>query len=555
MSIWNIIDQGYCPPPNTRIRAHRLHSCTDIQFDRDLIGTIRLNGNIPPGAARTFLHTDSVGIIAWKTFSHTDIPAGNNGDYLQTIAGLVAWAPPAFAPASITPGTARQLLQTDPTGYVAEWTSNVDIPGTLDVTGQTHFDAKIFAASGAEVSAGNLSVNTGDIAVLNGNLEVQTGALTVAGNINNGFGGTATFTNENITGNLQFASVSGSSGNFLKKTGAATQAFADIGSADIKGGTNNQFLQSNGTNAVFNTNITCPGSVVALGTMTTAGVMNMNGNLQFVTQSGATGNFIKKTTGTTQTWSNIAASDTKGGSNNQVMVSNGTNAVFSDSLSLPTSLVVGTTANVAGVTTLANNLVMSGAAAVFQMSGISAVALLNETRVYGQLKFGAVAGVAGTVPVSDAGGIPTWRYAQYFARYFDSTPVDMNNGGGGALTLLAAASPDVANANITYLAGVFTLGEAGHYNIRFQTNATTVGAGAQTLINIKTNGLFAGSYTTTVVPGIQSVVLEKSYMLLAAATVEVVSQQLAAGVINTSAADANAVATTVITITKIGPYI
>jgi len=40
-------------------------------------------------------------------------------------------------------GTARQVLQTDAAGTGVEWTSNVDVPGTLDVTGLTHFDNDI----------------------------------------------------------------------------------------------------------------------------------------------------------------------------------------------------------------------------------------------------------------------------------------------------------------------------------------------------------------------------------------------------------------------------
>lgn len=38
-------------------------------------------------------------------------------------------------------GTARQLLQTASNGTDVEWTSNVDIPGTLDVTGAATFDS------------------------------------------------------------------------------------------------------------------------------------------------------------------------------------------------------------------------------------------------------------------------------------------------------------------------------------------------------------------------------------------------------------------------------
>jgi hypothetical protein len=46
----------------------------------------------------------------------------------------------AFALGGISSGTPRQLLQTNASGTGAEWTSNVDIPGTLDVTGIAVFD-------------------------------------------------------------------------------------------------------------------------------------------------------------------------------------------------------------------------------------------------------------------------------------------------------------------------------------------------------------------------------------------------------------------------------
>ena len=46
-----------------------------------------------------------------------------------------------IAVSKLANGTARQLLQTDAAGTGVEWTSNVDIPGTLDVTGAATFDS------------------------------------------------------------------------------------------------------------------------------------------------------------------------------------------------------------------------------------------------------------------------------------------------------------------------------------------------------------------------------------------------------------------------------
>jgi len=45
-----------------------------------------------------------------------------------------------IAVSKLADGAARQLLQTDAAGTGVEWTDNIDIPGTLDVTGVATFD-------------------------------------------------------------------------------------------------------------------------------------------------------------------------------------------------------------------------------------------------------------------------------------------------------------------------------------------------------------------------------------------------------------------------------
>lgn len=69
-----------------------------------------------------------------------------NAPEAVTIGGLNRWRQAQgliSEVAPITPGTARQLYQTNAAGTAAEWTSNIDIPGTLDVTGLATFDGKI----------------------------------------------------------------------------------------------------------------------------------------------------------------------------------------------------------------------------------------------------------------------------------------------------------------------------------------------------------------------------------------------------------------------------
>jgi hypothetical protein len=48
-----------------------------------------------------------------------------------------------IAVSKLADGAARQLLQTDTAGTGVEWTNNVDIPGTLDVTGATVLDGDL----------------------------------------------------------------------------------------------------------------------------------------------------------------------------------------------------------------------------------------------------------------------------------------------------------------------------------------------------------------------------------------------------------------------------
>ena len=53
-----------------------------------------------------------------------------------------------IAVSKLADGSARQLLQTDAAGTGVEWASNIDIPGTLDVTGTATFDGTVNISDG-----------------------------------------------------------------------------------------------------------------------------------------------------------------------------------------------------------------------------------------------------------------------------------------------------------------------------------------------------------------------------------------------------------------------
>lgn len=58
-----------------------------------------------------------------------------------------------IAVSKLADGAARQLLQTDAAGTGVEWASNIDIPGTLDVTSVATFDSTITVADNLTLNA------------------------------------------------------------------------------------------------------------------------------------------------------------------------------------------------------------------------------------------------------------------------------------------------------------------------------------------------------------------------------------------------------------------
>jgi len=57
-------------------------------------------------------------------------------------------------------GAARQLLQTDAAGTGVEWTSNIDVPGTLDVTGASTLDSTLSVAGVSSFASGTAGAPT-----------------------------------------------------------------------------------------------------------------------------------------------------------------------------------------------------------------------------------------------------------------------------------------------------------------------------------------------------------------------------------------------------------
>ena len=88
----------------------------------------------------------------------------------------------SVTPVKIKDGAARQLLQTNAAGNAVEWTNNIDVPGTLDVTGATDLDGTLNVDGATQLQAtgvdGNFDINTNKFTV-----NASTGNTTVAGSL------------------------------------------------------------------------------------------------------------------------------------------------------------------------------------------------------------------------------------------------------------------------------------------------------------------------------------------------------------------------------------
>lgn len=92
------------------------------------------------------------------------VTSGGTGLSTYTAAGRVLYSTGATTTSALALGTARQVFQVNAGATAPEWASNIDIPGTLDVTGAATFDSTgtfgggISATSGS--FAGDLNVGT-----------------------------------------------------------------------------------------------------------------------------------------------------------------------------------------------------------------------------------------------------------------------------------------------------------------------------------------------------------------------------------------------------------
>jgi hypothetical protein len=130
-------------------------------------GSLTFEGSTADGFETTLAVTNPTAdrTITLPNQSGTVLVSGNASIVDADIA-----ASAEIAVSKLADGTARQLLQTDAAGTGVEWTSNVDIPGTLDVTGAATFDAAVTVAGDLTVNGTTTTISTQNLLVEDKNI-------------------------------------------------------------------------------------------------------------------------------------------------------------------------------------------------------------------------------------------------------------------------------------------------------------------------------------------------------------------------------------------------
>jgi len=139
----------------------------DIVFNRTTYGVTLGSLSLTENRTVNLPDTNGTIITSGDTGTVTSVMIADG-----TIVDADISATAEIAVSKLADGAARQLLQTAEDGVGVEWTDNVDVPGTLDVTGISTFDTKIRIGAAETANEREVAWNTDegtlDLQLLNG---------------------------------------------------------------------------------------------------------------------------------------------------------------------------------------------------------------------------------------------------------------------------------------------------------------------------------------------------------------------------------------------------
>jgi len=130
-------------------------------------GTLTFEGSTADGFETTLgvVNPTADRTINLPNQSGTVIVSGN-----ASIVDADISASAEIAVSKLADGAARQLLQTDAAGTGVEWASNIDVPGTLDVTSAATFDSSVTIHGDLTVNGTTTNINTQNLVVEDKNI-------------------------------------------------------------------------------------------------------------------------------------------------------------------------------------------------------------------------------------------------------------------------------------------------------------------------------------------------------------------------------------------------
>jgi hypothetical protein len=168
------LSKGHVFSGGETVTAAKLNALVDSATISNIVNA---EINASAAIAHTKLASITAGQVLLGNASNVPTATALTGDVTVNSSGVTAIgsgvivdadvsASAEIAVSKLADGAARQLLQTDSAGTGVEWASNIDVPGTLDVTGAAVLDSTLTVA-GATTLNGSLTMGDADDIVVN----------------------------------------------------------------------------------------------------------------------------------------------------------------------------------------------------------------------------------------------------------------------------------------------------------------------------------------------------------------------------------------------------